>query len=117
MIDAHLASQLVALGRSDEALPLLQTAAPKLETSPTAEPEWAVGGLVALAEAELATGDSASALAHARRAVTRAEAWEGEPLASTPRAWFVLARALGASGIEPERARSLARRARDPLAP
>jgi tetratricopeptide (TPR) repeat protein len=113
VIDAELGAQLDALGRSNEALPSLREAVRTLETASVVDPESVVEGLVALGEAELATGDQSAAREHAERAVSRVEGHEGEPLPSAARAWFLLARSLGTSSDERARARSLARRAQE----
>lgn len=107
----ELGRALVAVGRADEAIPLLQRGLTlREEVLPDGHPHlaWA---LVGLGEGYLAAGDVHAALPHLRRALKIRRAAGAEAM-RVGEAEFLLARALRRSGAEAE-AEPLARAALD----
>jgi tetratricopeptide (TPR) repeat protein len=103
----NICDVLVLLGRPTEAIPHCERAL-GIWTRANGEgsPSTVVPN-VSLSEAHLGAGHPEVALAHARRALAAGEAGEIDPL-EVARARFATARAIRASGGDPEEARALA---------
>jgi tetratricopeptide (TPR) repeat protein len=103
----NICDVLVLLGRPAEAIPHCERA---LEIWTRANGEGSPSTVipnVSLSEAQLEAGHPEAALVHARRALAAGEAGEIDPR-EVARARFVTARAIRASGGDPQEARALA---------
>ncbi|MCX4241147.1 serine/threonine-protein kinase [Paraliomyxa miuraensis] len=113
-LELRIGTELDALGRQGEAVHALRASVRTLEAEPGASPVVVVDALWSLARAELAVGERTAALEHAEAAARRTETLGEQARAYfEPRGWFLLARCLGDSREQQQRARELATRARD----
>lgn len=112
----NIAHTLMKLGRPREALPYVEEALAHLQRRLGASHPTVAYAFHTLGEVRLALGEPAAAIAALESAIAIREAQPGDPndLALTR---FALARALRVGGADATRARVLASKARDALAP